>query len=625
MIISLALVSQILLSDPPTVDGQGAMYIDGGVSVYGGSFINGSPIVFHHGDMVQFNGWTDSHRDGMYGIGDTSNATFTVAIIGPNKDIVYHNVVKTDETGNAYFTMQIPNDFSFGTYSISYSLEKEGFIGVTPNSSADVNYHTSKFHVTWKEDDIIESDIYSLELSDLQSKSIQYGSSIDIQGTLCPSPNIRTISREALYDHVSGVTVLTEADSPIVVGHFTPIGNISIGHGALGAHNVTALFSQDICKKPFTFSSGVLGYSGNWSITSDAYWMVENDTTHVYHAKTQWGVSLDVAEPLYRSSNILPIRLEDQFQSTIPFDWSHDGKSILFAYYNDSVHRPRLGILDASTLEVTVLDPFSSLPNNVTEWITIDNAKFSRSKDVIIIGAMNIVYRYDVQEDALQKLFDDEPIGFFEVNPDGSILVNRNGTMMITDLEGKNPKVINAPGENPNTGYGDLSPDGKKLLYTKVLDSAYGWSDSVLAYYDLDTKKETIVPNISTGCGYPPKWAPNGFHIMYHEASCSRGWPGAILKITDINGSFEELIVPGSNDYPLLGIFSPDGGSVLIAFSSSGTTGGAAENMGGPANFYIMTLATPMPEFGSSLVAAIVILASVIGLTLKQRIADVLN
>jgi Tol biopolymer transport system component len=207
------------------------------------------------------------------------------------------------------------------------------------------------------------------------------------------------------------------------------------------------------------------------------------------------------------------------------------------------------------------------------------------------------------------------------VNTDGSILVNVNGTMMVTDSEGKNPKIILRPGENPDVGYGDLSPDGKKLLYRKILDASYGWSDGVLAYYDIEAKKETIIPNISNGCGYPPKWAPNGFHIMYHEASCSRGWPGAILRITDINGSFQEYIVPASNDYPYPGIFSHDGSSILVGFAGSGA-GGAAESMGGPANFYVMTLATPMPEFGSTAIMVITILAFITGLVLKQRFAS---
>jgi hypothetical protein len=241
------------------------------------------------------------------------------------------------------------------------------------------------------------------------------------------------------------------------------------------------------------------------------------------------------------------------------------------------------------------------------------------AKDVIIIGTFDRIYRYDIQEETLQKLFEYEQIGFFDVNSDGSILVNMNGTMMITDSEGKNPKVVLTPGENPNIGYGDLSPDGTKILYRKTLDSGYGWSDGVLAYYDIETRKETVIPNVSNGCGHLPKWAPNGFHIMYHESSCTRGWPGAILRITDINGSFEEYIIPVSNDYPLPGIFSRDGTSILIAFASSGTIGGAAENMGGPANFYIMTLATPMPEFGSSLIISILLFTLIGAIILATR------
>jgi hypothetical protein len=68
-----------------------------------------------------------------------------------------------------------------------------------------------------------------------------------------------------------------------------------------------------------------------------------------------------------------------------------------------------------------------------------------------------------------------------------------------------------------------------------------------------------------------------------------------------VNGSFQEFLIPISNDNPAYFIFSPDGSSMLIGFSNYGTDG-AVDSMGGPANFYIMTLARPMPEFGSLLV-----------------------
>jgi hypothetical protein len=49
IIVTLVPASQILLTSPPLAAGQGATYIDGGISVYGdSSSIHDSPIVIGH-------------------------------------------------------------------------------------------------------------------------------------------------------------------------------------------------------------------------------------------------------------------------------------------------------------------------------------------------------------------------------------------------------------------------------------------------------------------------------------------------------------------------------------------------------------------------------------------------
>jgi hypothetical protein len=601
-----------------SVEGEGQTYLDGGVNVSGGNHFKDSPLIFVHGDTAQFNGWTDSHRDGHYNVANTSNATFTVDIIGPSKQVIYHTLAITDETGNAYFSIPISSSFEFGTYTISYSLEKEGFIGVTPNAGSDVSYYESRFFVTWTEDDVVDrSDTYKLELLAPPSDNLQFGSSIDIQGKLCPSPVIRPEPHEASYDSRTGSVIFEETNSPIIIGQFSPSGNNSESNTSLASRNITALLSLNICDKPFTLTSGVLGVSGTWSVTADAYWMVDNDTMHVYHTETSKTLTFEIPEAQYRSDNIVTIRLDPEYNGTTAMDWSLDGKSILFRYWDESQSRNKLGILDLTSRNVTQLDPLSGLSSHVGEEGSINDAKFS-TLDTIVLGSNGKLYSYDLHERNLQKIVDSGPIWFFDVNPDGPLLYNLNGSLLMADIDGKNPKVIMKPNEQANPGYGDLSPDGKKLLYRKILDASYGWSAAVLAYYDIETKQETVIPNITNGCGYPPRWAPNGYHLVYHESSCSRGWPGAILRITDIHGSFQEFIVPGSNDYPNPFIFNPGGNSLLIGFASSGTIGGAAESMGGPADFYIMTLATPVPEFSPS-VLLLVFSSSLVVILLALR------
>ena len=68
--------------------------------------------------------------------------------------------------------------------------------------------------------------------------------------------------------------------------------------------------------------------------------------------------------------------------------------------------------------------------------------------------------------------------------------------------------------------------------------------------------------------------------------------------MTDIHGSYQEYIVPSSNNSPGPGIFSPDGNQILLSTLSTDEV-----NKYGTANFYIMTLATPVPEFSIGIMA----------------------
>jgi Tol biopolymer transport system component len=247
------------------------------------------------------------------------------------------------------------------------------------------------------------------------------------------------------------------------------------------------------------------------------------------------------------------------------------------------------------------------------------DARFTPSGDKIVVLYGGDLYSYDLHLKRATRLTQSGLIGSINIASDGRLFYNKNGTFVIADSEARNPQVIFAGGEH-GIYRGDLSPDGNKVLYRKTLDSGYQWSNSVLAYYDIQAKKERVIPNVMNNCGASPKWAPNGYHLLVHESACSRGWPGATLRITDLNGSFLEYIVQASNDFPDNFMFSPDGNSVLFTFDnynmgSAIKSRGAIDSMGGPANFYIMSLAKPVPEFGSSVVLTVAAV-SMIGLAL---------
>lgn len=616
----------LILSNNYEAAAESLTYIDGGISMYGGSHFKDSPTVFVHGDVVQFNGWTDSHRDGKYGIADTSNATFTIDIIGPNKEVVYHTAAKTDETGNAYFSLPIADSFAFGTYLVSYSLEKEGFVGITPYSEGpDVSYYESRFFVTWTEEDVIDaSDEFKLELSYEQNNAgpVQFGSAIELEGKLCPSSHIQKDTYQSSYVTQSGAILFDGPGSVVVTGHFLPAGSDDDSTGGLAAQDVSVTLSENSCSTPFDISSGVLWTSGNWSVTADAYWMQENDLTHVLHAENEKPLTFEVMQTQYRSDDITPIKLDPaEYPEIVPMDWSPDDKSILFSYLekrDDGSGIPRLAILTLADMTVRTLDTDFGNNAEVTGYPIPYGAKYSANGGKLVLLLDSDLYSYDLASAATTKLTDSGGIASFDVAPDGRLLYTSSRNLAMADSDGKNPNVVFSSDTEYEIFAADIAQDGKKILYRKVVNASYGWQDAVLAYYDIDERKEHIVPDIHNGCGSPPKWAPNGYHLAFHESSCSRGWPGGILTMTDLNGSFQEYIVPGSNDNPAYFVFNPDGSSMIIGFTYSGSaTGGAVDKMGGPASFYLVNFAKPVPEFGS--VAIMLIAAGMFGSIVAAR------
>jgi hypothetical protein len=360
-------------------------------------------------------------------------------------------------------------------------------------------------------------------------------------------------------------------------------------------HSTQVALDHDSCTNGFEIPTGGLVASGEWSASAVARWVgVSGD--QMFQAGSN-AVAFSVKETVFRSDNIRRIDIDDKYQSIELLDVSPDGKSVLFKH-SEGLEYGALSILalsDNGTQQITDLGRMDSSLGSFFQF-----ARFSPAEDAVYFMWDNDVYRQEIGAANATRLTDSHDITYFD-SAGGRVAYTANGKLFFADADFKNPRQVASLALV--SGF-DLSPDGKKVLYQKT--------DPVtsIAYYDLEERKEHVVPNTAF-CGEIPRWAPNSYNILFHEQSCSRGWPGGILRITDLNGSFQEIIVPGSNDNPRHFLFGPDGHSVFVSTSSYGL--GRVENgMGGPADLYIMELAHPVPEFN----AAPAVMAAITGIVI---------
>jgi hypothetical protein len=388
-----------------------------------------------------------------------------------------------------------------------------------------------------------------------------------------------------------------------VSAHLTPLDQSPIG----ASQNVTGFLKEEqACTDPIRFQSETLAASGRWSATVTALWLQANDTgQQVFRSQSQ-PAYFEVAETAYRSTNVSRITIDEKYYHIVPLDWSPDAKSILFSYLQTPDGPERIALYNLDDRKVMEL-------NVSFENVTFDRGypspyttRFNPTGEKILLLLRGDLFSYDIEQEETSRITDSRTIGSFSISQNGKLFLNSNGTLILANQDASNPKIIATLGEH-DVYIGDLDQNGEKLLYRKIIESGYGWSDAVLAYFDINEGREHIVPNVENGCGSMPVWAPNGYHIIFSQESCGKGGPGGNLRITDIHGGFEEYLITPSNDNPAYYLPSPDGSSILIAFTNSHSKNGAINSMGGPASFYIMSLATPVPELGSFFVLLIVV------------------
>lgn len=589
-------------------------YITAEIDVHSKSIFNfTNNAVFAQGESVDFYGYVDGYTQ----IENDPQAIFAVTIADPEKETIFQQQFTAEEIGGQdiiNFSYEIPANAAFGRYEVNFTVEKQGHKSISQHTSDPlVGYRAPSFFVSWTEQDIIDvSDKYKLKIVEPArgEAPIKFGSRFTIKAELCPSP-IDHASSRGFYELRLGHTVL-ERDQGIITVHarLEPLNE----EQAIGVVRDVAVFSeQDGCDEHFEIPSGLLPASGKWSISATAQWLDKDNTTSVFRVQSE-SVTFDVAGTLFRTNNIVGINVDDEYSDALPMDWSADGKTILFSYQRPG-EAAKLAILHLDDPDKTTTD-FGNLTvaadtTNPEIYQSLEQARFGADGHSIYFVLDSGAYRYriggepaghDLTINSAERL--SNVTGFIDILPDGRIAYISAGKLMSSQPDGQNAQEI-ATIENSHDF--DISSDGKKVLYTKILEWGYLTSSSVIAYYDIETGEEHVIPNIQITCEGGARWAPNDYNFVFNDATCWRA-PGGGLIMTDIHGSFQDPIVPTSDDNPNHYVFSADGHSILIGFGSY-YEDQARVYMGPSSDFYIMTLAQPVPEFG--LMAIIPIIGAV--------------
>jgi hypothetical protein len=595
-------------------------YLTGVIDIHSNSkhpnFLQG---VFARGEKINFYGYVDGYSP----LPDTRNATFKVTITDPKNSIVLRQDFVADKIGGQEvigFAYQIPANASFGMYEIDFVVEKEGHKTISRHSTdPNVGYGPSRFFVSWTKEEIIDvSDKYKIEILDpIHGEPKAFGSIFDVKVRICPSP-LALVANQTFYDPESKESAVSPTRAILARISLSPLE----AQAENEVRNVTNFnFSTDGCNEPFTINhSGVLAASGRWGINATVEWLDMNDPNHFYSARGD-PAGFDVAHTLYSTSEITPITIDsEKYQGVSLMDWSADGKSILFAYHAQN-SLPGLAILHLDTHSLRNGEGLHE-PQvyNVTDlgYITISKdgqpigedyvpylsaARFGVGPETgsiyFVLDSGLYLHEIDsgtqsVSINSARKLLDIDYMGI-DILSDGRIAYTALGRLMISSQpDAQDAKEI-AKIEEDVVSF-DISSDGKKVLYSNNLEASYYSGRSILKYYDLETGTEHVIPNIELDCG-AGTWAPNDFNIIISDDQCWRA-PGGGLAISDINGSTMDYLVPSSDDNPGNYIVSPDGGYIAIKCEGY-REGQACSYLGPQADFYVMKLARPVPEFDS--------------------------
>ncbi|ABX13332.1 PEFG-CTERM sorting domain-containing protein [Nitrosopumilus maritimus] len=545
---------------------------------------------FRMGETVHVVGTSSFYNEETDEHFPASDTEFHVMIKNTQNDIIQESNYFSDSEGKIAFSFEILNDFSIGEYTIEMIVDKRKHLDLS-------------FFVGHLVGDVVKID----EEFDLwmEDSEIVSSNTAHLNGILCSDFLKESNDNESIYLHPYDEEILEVESVEIRAFYTNPDGEefmTSSNPEKKSCTNFTANLSAHV--------------PGEWSVYVKAFWM-ENE---ILYESTSHSITYLVKESLFQGT-VEKIPKPNRMQSMYLLDWSNDGKSILFSYYlqktEDSI-TPYLGILSTDDYEITTLN----IPTLLETDEKIRAAKFSPDgKYIHFVANEGNLFQYDIETSHVLKLTNfSEWVNFdyyhyYEEDPEKYSIVisldresyyddpSEQGSILLDIGNGEENSVDNAHEliSGDELHHFDISPDGKKILFHKTIESSYGWADRVLAYYTPEGNVVEI-PNSQVKCGHPSKWTPDGEMIVYGVSSCGRGAPGGTLHIISTDGSYHEIILGYNNDRPDTFVISPDGLSLVYL----------REN-----NFEIMTFAKAVPEFQT--VMMFVLLLSMLPIVLLRK------
>lgn len=520
------------------------------------------------GDTVTIIGYASFHDEVTDEHFPAPDSVFHVTIKSPSQKIIVEGDYLSDDKGEMELSFALSDDYEVGEYQVEMQVNKQEhldmpfYVGPTTKKIIPVK---SSFDI-WLEN----------------SNPVMF-SYVDLIGIMC-SDNVDQFRVDSEFVFPFDGRIVRTADVKFIANFTTPNGN----HVVSSAESV-----KDSC---VNFSVGVpeLESSGMWSVHVTAWWL--NDD--VLYTTQSDEISFSVKDPMFYDTFVEEIKLDFPSASPTLLDFHEDGNRVLLK----QVRADDLAILDLNDNSITKTNLV--LP---VEKIELRSAKFS-NQDYLFVQNNQELWKFFPESKEAEKFLSD--VEFFDVLENGSVIYSILNDQDLFDLY-----MINDDGSdkqllvhNEDIREFDVTQDGTKLVHRKTLDAGYGWRESVLEIFDLQTGQKRDVPNVKLTCGSDPVWAPNNELILHMTTACGRGWPGGVLYLTTSDGSYTETVVLSSNYRPHF-LPSPDGSFLL--------TDSFGEDYHDSRSLYKVMLAKPIPEFQT--VATMIIATSVLPIVLRNK------
>ena len=526
------------------------------------------------GDAIKFNGWANAWQDGGSGMIIIPYPTFDIKITDPDGHVAIQQNMTGNKDGNAEFLFPIKDDFKTGQYLMTVQISKDGY--------GTYEYGPIGFDVIKNVKDEIKSQDHTVKIWPEKTK-VRFATTEKIFVSVCPSP--LQVHTEEFIDPETGFRVY---DSYFLVNYYITKPD--------GTKNIQTDSSTDSYRCNESLENKIYADTpGKWTISASAKWVKDG----ILHYAKSNAIDITVEDPVFSSTQVE--RILDKWY--VPLDWSPDGKYILVKnateyYMKNNVQLELVNAQDHSMTKLTI-------PINYDNDNYVETAKFSSDGNEIFFVTTNYLHRYDIANKTVQDI-EIKNIEGFSVDSLGNVFYSAHKPQSTDEryFEVWKTDLVNTVkvASGPDFILFDVNNDGTKLLYKKSLEGGYGWQNSVLAVYDIEGKRETTIPKITDAdCGSTPQWAPNNDLIIYHISDCGKGWPGGMIKITDMDGN-ENMLIQPSNNNPANFIVSPDGKYLVYSqsYSDENTKSG----------LYQMTLTRAVPEFKT--MEMMVLVASVV-------------